>query len=109
MTSHADVLNSVASVRAALIQRYKWFIHTTPEQFISDIRHDGLLPNCDAAAPEIVKRRFKADRVPILTLHPLGAKLCPRGAASTLVLPSGANDPKLVSLAIDAIDLPKNL
>lgn len=109
MTSHADLLNAMPPLRTALILRYKWFIHETPEGYINKIRANGLLPNRDAPEPPEVREALRSDHVPILCLHPLGAKLCPGGAAATLVLPLGQDAPPRVSFAVDAPDLPQRI
>jgi hypothetical protein len=106
MVTHADLLQNASLVRAALVREYGWFIHETPEANIVSIREHGLLANRDAPAPPEVQTKFESARVPILYLHPLGAKLCPRGAHVTLELPLGADEPKLVSIAVSAADLP---
>jgi hypothetical protein len=109
MPTHTDILRSFPSMRAALCRRYNWFIHVTPEQFVDRIREHGLLPNADADAPAEVKVELCMNKVAILTLHPLGAKRFPKGAASTLVLPLGEDEPKRVCLAIEANNLPNRL
>ena len=109
MPSHTDLLQSMDKVRAALISRYKWFIHTSPELNIRGIRNDGLQPRIDATAPPEVREIFSLKKVPILCLHPLGAKLCPRGASSNVVLQLGARNPKNVSFAVEACDLPRRV
>ena len=73
MPSHADLLNDMSLLRAALIRRYKWFVHETPDVHIDNIRKEGLLANRDAPAPEEVRTAFHSARVPIVCLHPLGA------------------------------------
>lgn len=109
MSSHADLLNNMPLVQAALVRRYNWFIHTTPETNIGGIREKGLLANRDALAPQEVRMAFETDQVQILCLHPLGAKLWPRGAHSTLGLSLGEDEPKSVSFAIEACDLPQQI
>lgn len=106
MPSHEDILSNMELVHATLIGRYKWFIHTTPEKNITSIRSAGLKPNSDAPAPSEVKIKFAKEVVPILCLHPLGAKLCPKGASSTYV---SSSNPKLVSFAVSNDHLPHNV
>jgi hypothetical protein len=64
------------------------------------------MTNRDAHVPPGLEPLFHDNRVPILCLDPLGAKLCPGGAYNTLVLPIGADPPNLVGLAIEGSDLP---
>jgi hypothetical protein len=109
MPTHADLLNNMVLLRAALIQRYKWFIHETPDVKIPDIREVGLRANRDAAAPAEVKEFFGANEVPILCLHPLGAKLCPPAAHATLEEPKIGQRISFASLAVKACDLPQRL
>jgi hypothetical protein len=43
MATHADLLNDMSLLRAALIRRYKWFVHETPNVHIDNIWKEGLL------------------------------------------------------------------
>src|SRR5262249_16052305 len=109
MATHSDLLNNLPRVRSALISRYGWFIHTTPEENIDNIRRDGLRPHMDAGPePDVVLILGDGGRE-ILCLHPLGAKLYPQGANANVVIPMGECNPKRVSLAIAAEDLPATL
>jgi hypothetical protein len=95
-------------VRAALVQRYPWFIHVTPAVFLQSIRDKGLEPNRDKVPPADVAAVVGVQGR-IVCLHPLGAALCPRGAVQTLILPMGASNPKVVSLALSAEYLPTHV
>jgi hypothetical protein len=106
MTTHIDLLANMPRVRLALVSRYQWFIHTTPQGNIESIRRYGLRTNRDAAPPPEVIAAIGAHAGAILCLHPLGAKLCPGGANANLVLGIGQEAPKRVSFAIIAEDLP---
>jgi len=102
----------MSEVRGALIRRYRWFIHTSPEQNIDSIRETGLRPNRDVepSKREGVIEAYGKDVGPILCLHPLGALLCPSGAkANAEPVPIGKDDPKVVTLAVEGCDLPASL
>lgn len=71
MATHADLLANMPGVRAALVRRYAWFIHTSPEQNIEGIRRGGLHTNRDAAPPTEVIAARGQDAGAILCLHPL--------------------------------------
>jgi hypothetical protein len=109
MASHADLLDDMPLLRAALIRKYTCFLHETPEVNINGIRRYGLLANRDAAAPPEVQTALDLQQVPILCLHPLGARLRPRGAASTLCLQIDQPEPPRVSFAFLAPDLPQRV
>ncbi len=109
MNTHEDLLKCMEGFRATLSLRFKWFIHETPFVFIDIINSTGLVPKSDAAPPAEVKAHLRSERVPILCLHPLGAKLIPRGAANSLVVAIGDPEPQRVRLAISSEDLPKRI
>jgi hypothetical protein len=109
MATHADLLNDMALLRAALIRKYTCFVHETPDVDIDSIRREGLRTNRDSQAPLDVKTALHLEQVPILCLHPLGAQLRPGGAASTLCLQLGQPEPPRVCLAVVAPDLPQRV
>jgi hypothetical protein len=107
-----EIAARTADVRAALIRRYRWFIHTSPERNIDSIRKTGLRPNrdVDPSKREGVVEAYGSDVGAILCLHPLGAMLYPSGANATAEpLPIGQDDPKRVTFAIEGRDLPSML
>jgi hypothetical protein len=108
MPTHADLLREMPCVRAALFNRFRWFIHTTSEKNIASIRKTGLEVRKDARPPAEVVNHFHGKNVgPILCLHPLGAMRCPAGAAADQVLLIGADEPPCVTFAIDREFLPR--
>lgn len=99
MLIHADLLAGMPAVRAAVTRRYAWFIHVTPIANLTNIRSEGLQPRSDAGPPPEVISALGPAGKNILCLHPLGAKLHPKGTKS----------PPLVSLAIYFEDLPQRI
>lgn len=109
MPTHADLLTHMPRVHAALTNRYKWFIHTTPEQNLERICREGLRPNRDQRPYPEATAALGEGAGSILCLHPLGARLCPGGAAANLLLPLGAQGPRRISLALASEDLPNRV
>ena len=108
-----EVVTRAARVRAALIRRYRWFIHTSPERNLDSIRKFGLRPNRDVDPSERrgVIEAYGPDVGPILCFHPLGAQECPAGADATAEpLQLGMDvEPRLVSFAVEGRDWPEQL
>lgn len=104
--THAEILRAMPQVRAGLSRHFAWFVHTSPEVYLPDIMRGGLQPNKDAPTPPSVGSHFGQPNVRILCMHPLGAKRVPEGAASTLILPIGAPEPRKVSFAVAGNELP---
>lgn len=103
MATPIDLISNIPAVHAALVSRYTWFIHASPDVNIKAIRSYGLLPNRDAERPQYIVEAGITGK--LLCLYPLGAIQQPRPSASTLVLPLG-RDPKFVTYAVMRTDLP---
>jgi hypothetical protein len=106
VASHAELLGNMGRVRAALVGRFKWFIHASPDVFIPGIRKDGIRPNRDLEPPEEVQQAVPSSDGSISCLYPVGATRWPRPASATLVLPIG-QDPKFVRYGISSGSLPE--
>jgi hypothetical protein len=103
MATPIDLISDMAAVHAALVSRYTWFIHASPDVYIEGIRNRGLLPSRDAERPQYIVDAGIAEK--LLCLYPLGASRQAPPAASTLVLPLG-QDPRFVTYAVMRTDLP---
>jgi hypothetical protein len=103
MATPEELICNMRAVHAALVSRYTWFIHASPDVYIESIRKNGLLPNRDAERPQYVIEAGITGK--LLCLYPLGASRQAPPAASTLTLPMG-QDPNFVSYAVMRQDLP---
>jgi hypothetical protein len=103
MATAIDLISDMPAVHAALVSRYTWFIHASPDVYIEHIRRNGLLPNRDAAQPQYVIDAGMTGK--LLCFYPLGASRQAPPAASTLTLPMG-QDPSFVTFAVMREDLP---
>lgn len=107
--THADILNDMLGVRAAIGRTFRWFIHVTPEKNLASIRQHGLTPRLLVSAPKDVGQYFGTDNVPILCLHPLGAEAQPRGTNGFESQESDQGSLKFVSFAFERCHLPMRL
>ena len=107
VSRHHELLKEMAAFRSALINKFQWFIHSAPDSALGRIRTQGLVVNHFHCAPKEVRDFCKCEKIPILCLHPMGAKLEPRGTMSNLPdIPLGDQDPKKIKFAIGSTDLP---
>jgi hypothetical protein len=96
-------------VRAAVLCRFKWFVHSTPDRNLDSIRQDGILANRDVT-PSSRMIAAGANEHRISCFVPLGSRLSPKPAYNTgPVLPMGAPDPYFVSLAVEDQNMPMRL
>lgn len=99
MLTSSDLLEKMPLVRAAVTRRYTWFIHVTSLEKLKSIRGSQLEPRGDANPPPEVASALGDSGRNILCLHPLGARLHPKGT----------KNPPFASLAIYFEHLPQKI
>ena len=77
MGIHKDLLTNMPTMRAAISQRFRWYIHVTEFASIGAIRSQGLLPQKDSNALSEVHAHVGSTADFRLCFNPAGADLTP--------------------------------
>ncbi len=96
---YAELFERGDSCREALIAKFQYFTHDTPDKYLPCIKKNGLVPHevTPSSGDEFI--RYYECRRKITCLRPVGAELCPKSSGP----------PPFARLAVSSLDLPRLL